>query len=81
MFFFNPSTKTSLWERPKDLEGNERVDEILRQGPKIKPKQPSPQPTKEVTAVKDKPIEVVADKSIEKGKEEKVAEPESKKKK
>lgn len=29
VFFFNPSTKTSVWERPKDLENNEEVDKLL----------------------------------------------------
>lgn len=29
VFFFNPSTKTSVWERPKDLENNEEVDRLL----------------------------------------------------
>ena len=47
MFFFNPTSKTSIWERPKELEKNDRVDEILKQGPKGKGKQASPQPTKE----------------------------------
>lgn len=29
-FFFNPSTKTSVWQRPKDLENNEEVDKLLK---------------------------------------------------
>jgi len=33
VFFFHPTTKTSIWERPKELENNPLVDEILRKGP------------------------------------------------
>ena len=36
VFFFNPTSKTSIWERPKELEDVETVDEILKQGPKGK---------------------------------------------
>ena len=33
VFFFNPTSKLSIWERPKELENNVNVDEILSQGP------------------------------------------------
>ncbi|XP_057307232.1 transcription elongation regulator 1-like isoform X2 [Hydractinia symbiolongicarpus] len=33
VFFFHPTSKTSIWERPKELESNINVDEILKQGP------------------------------------------------
>ena len=32
VFFYNPSTKTSVWQRPKELEGNEEVDQLLSDG-------------------------------------------------
>lgn len=32
IFFFNPSTKTSVWQRPKELENNEEVDQLLNSG-------------------------------------------------
>ncbi|ODN01142.1 Transcription elongation regulator 1 [Orchesella cincta] len=33
VFFFNPSTKQSVWDRPKDLVGRIDVDELLRNCP------------------------------------------------
>ena len=33
IFFFNPTSKTSIWERPTELEDNEKVDEIIKRGP------------------------------------------------
>ena len=32
-FFFNPTSKTSIWERPVELIGNAKVDEIVTAGP------------------------------------------------
>ena len=32
-FFFNPTSKTSIWERPVELIGNAKVDEIINAGP------------------------------------------------
>ena len=32
-FFFNPTSKTSIWERPVELVGNPKVDEIVNAGP------------------------------------------------
>ena len=32
-FFFNPTSKTSIWERPVELIGNVNVDEIISAGP------------------------------------------------
>eukprot|EP00794_Sanderia_malayensis_P005398 gene5398-6074_t len=34
-FFFNPVTKTSIWERPTQLQNNQTVDEIVKAGPKL----------------------------------------------
>lgn len=36
VFFFSPSTKTSIWERPKELEDNLTIDELLNMGPPSK---------------------------------------------
>lgn len=33
VFFFNPSTKQSVWDRPKDLVGRVDVDELVRNCP------------------------------------------------
>lgn len=33
MFFFNPTTRLSIWEKPGELEDNEKVDEIVSKGP------------------------------------------------
>lgn len=33
MFFFNPTSRLSIWERPDELEDNEKVDEIISKGP------------------------------------------------
>ena len=33
VFFFNPTTKVSIWERPEELIDNKNVDEILEAGP------------------------------------------------
>ncbi|XP_002156237.3 transcription elongation regulator 1 isoform X1 [Hydra vulgaris] len=36
VFFFNPVSKSSIWERPKELESNLQIDEMLREGPEQK---------------------------------------------
>ena len=36
VFFFSPSTKVSIWERPKDVEDNLLIDELLKLGPPTK---------------------------------------------
>lgn len=33
MFFFNPTTRLSIWEKPEELEDNDKVDEIVSKGP------------------------------------------------
>lgn len=38
VFFYNPSTKTSVWQRPKELEGNKEVDQLLN-GESVPPKE------------------------------------------
>lgn len=38
VFFYNPSTKTSVWQRPKELEGNKEVDQLLN-GETVQPKE------------------------------------------
>eukprot|EP00795_Rhopilema_esculentum_P012455 gene12455-3124_t len=32
-FFFNPTSKTSIWEKPVELESDPRIDEIIKAGP------------------------------------------------
>lgn len=36
VFFFNPTTKVSVWEKPEELVGNDQVDEVLEAGPEKK---------------------------------------------
>ncbi len=36
VFYFNPTTKVSVWEKPEDLLENDTVDEILEAGPEKK---------------------------------------------
>lgn len=33
VFFYNPSTKTSVWERPAELRNRSDVDKVLRGPP------------------------------------------------
>lgn len=33
MFFFNPTTRLSIWERPEELENNDKIEEIISKGP------------------------------------------------
>lgn len=33
MFFFNPTTRLSIWERPEELENNDKIEEIMSKGP------------------------------------------------
>ena len=33
MFFFNPTTRLSIWERPVELENNDKIEEIISKGP------------------------------------------------
>lgn len=55
VFFFNPTSKTSIWERPKELVDNDTVDDIINQGPKEKGKEVA---QKEPEKVSDKENEV-----------------------
>ncbi|EDO43130.1 predicted protein [Nematostella vectensis] len=32
-FFFNPATRLSVWEKPEELKDNDKVDEIIENGP------------------------------------------------
>lgn len=36
MFYFNPTTKVSVWEKPEELVGSDEVDEVLEAGPENK---------------------------------------------
>ncbi|XP_028391047.1 transcription elongation regulator 1-like isoform X2 [Dendronephthya gigantea] len=36
VFYFNPTTKVSVWEKPEDLVDNDKVDEMLKAGPENK---------------------------------------------
>lgn len=36
VFFFNPSTKTSLWECPPELKNRPEVQELMKASPKAK---------------------------------------------
>ena len=33
MFFYNPSQRTSLWERPEDLQNRPDVDKMIQNPP------------------------------------------------
>ena len=33
VFYFNPTTKISIWDKPEELVGNEKLDKILEAGP------------------------------------------------
>ena len=36
VFYFNPTTKVSVWEKPEELVDNDNVNEILEAGPEKK---------------------------------------------
>jgi hypothetical protein len=36
VFYFNPTTKVSVWEKPEDLLESDKVDEMLEAGPEKK---------------------------------------------
>lgn len=36
VFYFNPTTKISVWEKPEELADNDQVDEVLEAGPEKK---------------------------------------------
>lgn len=40
VFFFNPSTKTSVWERPAELKGRSDVDKLVKCPPDVANPQP-----------------------------------------
>lgn len=42
VFFYNPSSKTSLWECPAELKNRPEVDELTKAPPKEKDSTPSP---------------------------------------
>lgn len=42
MFFFNPSTKTSVWERPSELRGRPDVDKLVKSPPDNSQQQQQP---------------------------------------
>lgn len=35
MFFFKPSTRTSVWEKPDDLKGRSDVDKMISNPPEV----------------------------------------------
>ncbi len=35
-FFFNPTSKTSIWDRPAELQKNPKINEIIKAGPDAK---------------------------------------------
>lgn len=53
MFFFNPTTRLSIWEKPDELENNDKVDEIVSKGP------PKKQPSTELSMCVDNFFTVV----------------------
>lgn len=55
MFFFNPTTRLSIWEKPDELENNEKVDEIVNKGP------PKRQPSTELKKENNTPAAVIED--------------------
>ncbi|XP_050398330.1 transcription elongation regulator 1 [Patella vulgata] len=59
VFFYNPSTRTSRWERPEDLVGRADVDAMLRNEPEPKPaeKKENPTPSEDEPQAKKKKTE------------------------
>ncbi|KAL9982359.1 hypothetical protein ACROYT_G004391 [Oculina patagonica] len=55
MFFFNPTTRLSIWEKPDELESNDKVDEIVSKGP------PKKQPPTETKKENKTPVATVED--------------------
>ncbi|CAP30403.2 Protein CBR-TCER-1 [Caenorhabditis briggsae] len=46
VFFYNPSTKTSVWERPPDTYGRDDVDRLLQSPPTPKAEEEEEEPVK-----------------------------------
>ncbi|XP_015785267.1 transcription elongation regulator 1 [Tetranychus urticae] len=69
VFFYNPSTKTSVWERPPDLKNRPEVDKLVKAPPK--PDDPSASPPQEKRPAENEEEKVVkkqkkADEEMEK---------------
>lgn len=58
VFFYNPSTRTSVWERPEDLVGRADVDKAIASTPDQVP--PPPQAANTTTPTKDDKSKVAA---------------------
>lgn len=56
-FFFNPSVKLSVWERPKDLVGNAEVDKLLANPPHVPKADDKSKPDGNTDAKKSKAYE------------------------
>ena len=54
-FFFNPSVKLSVWERPKDLIGNAEVDKLIANPPHVQKTDDKAKPDGGADAKKSKP--------------------------
>lgn len=48
MFFYNPSSRSSVWEKPEDLEGRPNVDKLLKNPPDTLQAQQQQQPPQKV---------------------------------
>ena len=74
VFFFNPSTRQSVWERPIELKNRPDVDNLMKAPPKPEDSQaPSQQPQTSTAATaasssgqEKRPIDNEADKTVKK---------------
>ena len=55
-FFFNPSVKLSVWERPKELVGNAEVDKLLANPPHVQKTDDKSKPDTNIDAKKIKGV-------------------------
>ncbi|RWS23164.1 transcription elongation regulator 1-like isoform X1, partial [Leptotrombidium deliense] len=56
VFYFNPSTRTSVWDRPQELRGRPDVDKLVKSPPKQNEDGVPQQPEKRVAEVDDKNV-------------------------
>ncbi|KAI6183419.1 hypothetical protein M3Y97_00487200 [Aphelenchoides bicaudatus] len=86
VFFYNPSTKTSVWERPPDLYGRADVDEMVKKMPEQKNGDKTQSPAgNESDDADGKPIQTISkvgdDQDEDSGSDENADEPVKKKSK
>lgn len=56
MFFYNPSTRSSVWEKPEDLEGRSDVDKLLKNTPDALQQQQQQQQSPQQPQQPQKPV-------------------------